>query len=259
MKLLNKIKTRNHRVFLFFDYDGVLVPLRHNPDVSYLPKRIQGSLLNLSKKSNIKIALVSGRNLKTLKRLIKFKSKKITLIGSHGLEMQYQGKKKYLFPKNMKEVKTLKKDAIKLARTIANGFLEEKPYSFTYHIRDKRKKDFVKKLSKAIKHLVHKKKLHKKLNVLEGKKMVEILPKEATKGKAVEKIIKLHPRYSYVYFGDDVTDISAFKMVKKYRGTSVSLNPGLNYKADIYLRSPKEVERFMVLLPTRTRGTKLKS
>ena len=243
--LLKFVKLKKERLFLFFDYDGVLVPLQNNPATAYLPSKVKKGLLELSFKKNIKVALVSGRNLHLLKKLTKLRSKNITLIGSHGLEMYYKGTTKHIFDKNLKDLKSIKKEATKLAKDIASGFVENKPYSFTYHIRDKKKNDFVQKICSAVNSLIKKRGLSKKLKVLKGKKMVEILPCDVNKGSAVEKLISLSPKYKYVYFGDDVTDISAFKIVNKYKGIPVSLNKKLPYKTKYTLNLPADVWNFI--------------
>lgn len=255
MKLSKKIKNllksvkdktkRNPKLFFFFDYDGVLVPIQNNPSTAYLPDNLKNNLIKLARKENIQVALVSGRNVNLLRRLSNIKSKDITLIGSHGLEMLTGNRSRHLFNNNSKDLKKIKKYAIKVAHEITDGFLENKPYSFTFHIRDNNAQIKVKRLSVAFKKLITSKKLNKKLKVLEGKKIVEILPKDVTKGKAVEKIIKEHPKYTYLYLGDDVTDISALKVVKRYKGISVSLNPKLKFSTKYTLDSPFEVKQFV--------------
>lgn len=230
-KFISNLIKKKKTIFFFFDYDGVLVKIRNNPSKSYLPTKIKKTLLKLSKLPHIKVAIVSGRNLDTLNKLTKIKNN-ITLIGSHGLEFFYKSKRWLLFKKDIKLIKKIKQDGLTLAKATANGFLEHKPYTFTYHIRDKRKINLVKKVSKVMNAFLKKNTLHKKLKVLEGKKIIEILPREVNKGIAVEKIIKLFPSYKYLYFGDDITDIPALKTVKRYGGIAISLNQKLNYKAD---------------------------
>lgn len=252
LELVRKGFKKKSKLLLFLDYDGVLVPLQDNPYTAYLPKEVKKVILNLARNPKVKVALVSGRNLKMLKRLTKLRNKNLYFVGSHGLELLLLDRKKYLNKKNIKAVKQHEKEIMKLAKKIANGFSEDKPYSCTYHIREKKKDNYVGRIYISIKRFLQEKKLSKKITVLKGKDMVEVLPGGISKGKAVEFVIKYHPKYFYVYIGDDVTDISAFKATKKFGGITVSLNPKLNYKADIYLKKPKDVKDFMLALSTTT-------
>ena len=243
-KLAESIKAnldKKKKIFFFFDYDGVLAPIQNNPSTAYLRAKTKRMLLRIAAKNFFKIAIVSGRHLSTLKKLTKIKTNKIILIGSHGLELFLQCKKRFLLSKNIGILKSIKARVINLAKSKANGFVETKPYTLTYHIRDKKNKELVKTLSMAINKLLNKLKLSQKIQILEGKNIVEIMPREITKGKAVEKVIKLYPGYLPIYFGDDVTDISALKIVKKYKGISISLNPHLRFKAD-FLINQKDIK-----------------
>lgn len=243
---------KQYKVFFFFDYDGVLAPIQKDPHTAYLPKPTKEKILKLSRLSNVKVAIVSGRDLSTLDRLTKFKSSNIILIGSHGLEMLHKGKKKILFKNNISVLRKIKPEIVSIAKSISKGFIEEKPYTITYHIRDSRKIDLVRKLARLINILLKKKNLRTKLKVLEGKNIVEIMPKEVSKGNAVKQVINFYPHYLYFYFGDDITDISAFKVVKKYNGTTISLNSKLHYKTD-YLTSQSSLINFITTLKIRSR------
>lgn len=232
------------KIFLFFDYDGVLVPIQNNPDRAYLPKTTKDGLTMLIKNKSFKVALVSGRTLSTLKRLTKLNNKEIIFIGSHGFELLYKGKTSFFSKQNISTINKIRPKALKVAKSVAKGFLEYKPYTFTYHIRDIRRADPVESLYKAMKKFLKENKLHNKLKVLKGKNIIEVLPQEVSKGKAIEKIIKLYPSYLPIYFGDDVTDISALRIVKKYKGISVSLNPYLRYKAN-FLINQKDINKII--------------
>ena len=230
---------KKKKIFFFFDYDGVLVPIQDNPATAYLKANTKGTLLKLASKPLFKVAIVSGRNLSILKKLTRIKTKEITLIGSHGLEMFHKGKTRFLHGKSENILEKIKPKVVNLVQSKAKGFVENKPYTITYHIRDSRKGNLVQKLKRALNRLLNELKLGKQVQVLEGKNIVEIMLKEVTKGKAVERVIKLYPNYLPIYFGDDVTDISALKVVKRYKGVSISLNPELSYKADFTLNSKK--------------------
>jgi len=243
---------KKKKIFFFFDYDGVLAPIQNDPNTAYLPKVVKDGQIKLFKNKLFKVALVSGRTISTLKRLTKLNNKKVIFIGSHGFEFLYNGKAGFFSKQNISIINKIRRKAQRVARSVAKGFLEHKPYTFTYHIRDTKKTNLVNKLIKSMKQLLKQNKLQNQLKVLEGKNIIEILPQEVSKGNAVEKIIEQFPNYSYIYFGDDVTDISGFKKVKEYKGLSVSLNSHLRYKTD-FLINQKDINK--IICTYKLRGT----
>lgn len=245
--LKNKVKN-GEKIYFLFDYDGTLVPIQRYPDKAFLPKDVKNSLIKLSKNSLFKVALVSGRTISTLKKLTGIRNKDITFIGSHGYELLHKGKKSFLSKATISEITKIKIEALKIAQITADGFLEHKPYTFTYHIRDKRKTNHVLELCESIQKLLKKNKLEKKMKIMKGKNIVEILPIDVSKGNAIKQMTRMYPNYFYIYFGDDVTDISAMNEVDKYKGLSVSLNKDLKYKYKIYLSSYKLLARIFSVL-----------
>ncbi len=244
IKLIEINLQKKKKIFFFFDYDGVLAPIQNNPDKAYLSRTTKDSLIKLLKNKLFKVALVSGRTLNTLQRLTKLNNKEVIFIGSHGFELLYKGKISFFSKQNISTINKIRPKALKVAKSVAKGFLEHKPYTFTYHIRDTKKADLVERLSRAMKKFLKENKLHNKLKILKGKNIIEVLPQEVSKGNAVEKIIKQFPNYSYIYFGDDVTDISALRAVKKYKGISVSFNSQLRYKTD-FLINQKDIDKII--------------
>lgn len=238
---INRTKQKEKKLFLMFDYDGVLAPIQKKPDTAFIPTETKKNLLKLLNMKNIKIAIVTGRTLETISRLLSIKSKDLLIIGSHGFEMLDKGRLRFLSKINQRTLSDIKVELLPALKSEINGFLECKPYTFTYHIRENRKGEWVKKAQSISKRFLKRKKLDDNLTVLTGKNIIEVLSKDVSKGVAVEKIISKFSKHHYVYIGDDVTDISAFKIVKKFKGASVSVNKKLNYKADFYLKDTKEV------------------
>ncbi|MDM7324956.1 MAG: trehalose-phosphatase, partial [Thermus sp.] len=63
------------------------------------------------------------------------------------------------------------------------------------------------------------------LEVLAGKKVLEIKPKGADKGQAVLRLWARHPHHIPVYIGDDTTDEMAFQALKG-KGLTFKVGPG---------------------------------
>ncbi len=71
-------------IFLFFDFDGTLVPIMKNPDDCYLSDKLKIILQQLNNK--IKIGIISGRDLKDLRKRISIRG--LYYCGSHGLQIE---------------------------------------------------------------------------------------------------------------------------------------------------------------------------
>ena len=55
---------------LLLDYDGTLSPLVSHPDLAVLPVEAKQILEKLSKRSNIFIAVISGRSVENVKQMV---------------------------------------------------------------------------------------------------------------------------------------------------------------------------------------------
>src|SRR4030067_3212226 len=79
------LKIKNHHVCIFLDYDGVLAPITDIPCQVVIPKETKHILRRLVDKSNLTLAIVSGRSIKNIKGMVKIKN--IIYAGNHGLEV----------------------------------------------------------------------------------------------------------------------------------------------------------------------------
>lgn len=214
----NGLKTIKRRIdsgkglLLLTDYDGTLVRFTDDPGETLTPLDIADILVELERKG-VKVAVISGRSLDGLRRLIDMKG--IIKAGLHGMVIDDGGELTYtsdicydLKPKirHLKEVLSEKLVAYD------GAFIEDKGLALAVHYRkftgDKeRLKDvFYEVCEGAIKN---------DLEFIEGDMVLEIRPKGVDKGDAVG-----HLRGKYgnnrvtVYFGDDVTDEDAFRELK---------------------------------------------
>lgn len=80
--------------------------------------------------------------------------------------------------------------------------------------------------------------------ITSGKKVFEIRPYGIwNKGDAVKWVIKNFGKDGLsIYIGDDVTDEDAFKVL---RGDGIGISVGKSEESDYYLKSQKEVKRFL--------------
>ncbi|MFC1509582.1 trehalose-phosphatase [Candidatus Omnitrophota bacterium] len=84
-KVLARIKTAPS-VFLFLDYDGTLTPIVSTPEKARLHSSTKNILKRLIKNPKISLAIVSGRSLKDIKKMVGLKG--IIYAGNHGLEIE---------------------------------------------------------------------------------------------------------------------------------------------------------------------------
>ncbi|XP_065212718.1 uncharacterized protein LOC135840224 isoform X2 [Planococcus citri] len=84
------------KLSLILDYDGTLSHLTSHPDLAQLSEETRRILERLANMSDINVAIISGRSLKNLMKMVNIK--KITYAGSHGLEILHPDGTKFVHP-----------------------------------------------------------------------------------------------------------------------------------------------------------------
>jgi len=248
-KISSKIR-KSHRVFLFFDYDGTLTPIVSRPELARISPKVKNLIRKLKKNPRFIVAIISGRSLKNVKNMVGVKG--LIYAGNHGLEIEEIGYK-ILKPKGASTKNLLNKIELHLKnelRYIKGVIVEDKGCTLSIHFRlvSSRKKDLVKNVfARVVKPYV----ISKKIRISAGKMVLEVRPGiDWDKGRAVQYLLRRHKKVLPVYLGDDATDRDAFRAIKK-RGVSVFVGkPGKAIKADYFLKSPREVEKFIKRLST---------
>ncbi|OGL46765.1 MAG: trehalose-phosphatase, partial [Candidatus Schekmanbacteria bacterium RBG_13_48_7] len=219
--ILEQIKSflNNRVICLFLDYDGTLSPIAPSPPKALLPTDAKKILEKLLKTNQCELAVISGRSVSNLKKLIGIRN--VTYIGTHGFEIDGPAIR---FRKRIpvKYQATLKNIERKLHNKLApfNGVLiENKGISLSLHYRLVSRKNIpsVKKMFYDIAGPYVKK---NKIKTGRGKMVLEIRPPvKWNKGAAV--LWLLEKKYAGfrnmplapVYIGDDRTDEDAFKVL----------------------------------------------
>jgi trehalose 6-phosphate phosphatase len=214
-----------NKLLFLLDYDGTLTDFTRDPEHSPLTASQRNLLRKLQRKHPV--ILVSGRHIDGLKRVSGIR--RFPMVGTHGFEARYlrtlslsNGRRdiKLATPAQEKrfgsEAARLWKGLQALKREWPFIFIEKKPFSSTVHYRDvplspARERNLRKGFDRIFKQCV----TPKFWMVMKGKKMIEAMPKGFNKGKAVKTILKRFPDYKPVYGGDDITDISVFKVLGK--------------------------------------------
>ncbi len=257
-----KDELRNAFLFIFLDYDGTLVPIAETPDKARLAPKTKSLLQGLSGIRSCKLALISGRALKDIKRTVGLKD--IIYAGNHGLEVQgpkIRFKHK-VGPRLRSKIQgILYKLKTRLSK-IKGVFVEDKGLSLSLHYRLADKKDisFVKSVLSGV---VRDAKVKDILTVKAGKKVFDIRPAAGwDKGKAVlwllrrfKTVFKDRKVFS-VYLGDDSTDEDAFKALRAQGMTIFVGQPKRSY-ARYYLKDTKEVLGLLEQILELKRGVSL--
>lgn len=247
-KLSRQIRKSPH-TFLFLDYDGTLTPIVSRPQKARCPQAIKFLIKRLQNDPRFTIAVISGRSLKDIKKMVGIRG--ITYAGNHGLQIE-KPSGRVLMPKGVSKrylLKKIKRSLKKRLSHIKGAWIEDKGPTLSVHFRlvDKKKASSVKRI---FKNIVSPYVLSKKIRVSQGKMVLEVRPGvEWDKGKAVLELLGRKKALA-LYLGDDVTDIDAFRAIKG-KGISIFVgSPGSGIGADYSLKNTKEVELFLKKLQT---------
>lgn len=239
---INEIKDR---ILLMLDFDGTLTSIFNNPDDSYVPSETSQILKELKEK--VLIAVVSGRDIKTMAKKINFSVD--YLCGSHGLEIK--GKDLHFkhpeATKMKKLIDKLHKEIIEEFKEYPDILIEKKTFSFAFHYRNVEKKNrrvIVKHFLSIINSFKH-----YPIKIQKGKMVIEILPKlDWDKGKAIILIMKhLNDSVYPIYVGDDITDEFAFLAIKQ-KGLTIRIGASNKTEAKYYLKYQREINKFLKII-----------
>lgn len=247
-KLEKEIERRT--VFLFLDYDGTLTPIVDMPEQAILPKKTKEIFKALSENNQCRVAIISGRALRDIKKLVGLKG--IIYVGNHGLEIDAPGivLPSFIFPRIKVIMRNIKNDLKKRLLGMKGIFLEDKGITLSIHYRLATKASFI-KMQSVFKETVRPYLARGKIKINKGKKVFEIRPStQWNKGYAVlcllERLAASHGEKDAlpIYIGDDATDEDAFKVLRK-RGITIFVGRPRNSAADYFLNDTKEVADFL--------------
>ncbi len=220
---------------LFLDVDGTLLELAEHPDKVVVPKGMAALLRRLKKSLGGALALISGRSLASLEALLGLTD--LDAAGCHGAELRMAGALKVLAAADTAVPRVAERLA-RRADAIPLAMVEVKPHSIAFHYRppalDARRSRRLAKQAIGGKD--------GRFRLLEGKNVVEILPSDAGKGRAVAWFLD-HPPYAGrtpIFIGDDVTDEEGFREVNRRDGLSIRV--GTNGKTAARYRAADVAE-----------------
>jgi trehalose-phosphatase len=238
----NDLKTASASI-LMLDYDGTLAPFTPDRNNAIPYEGIRERLNLLTASLTTEIFLISGRDIKTLKRLLNLKNYP-EIWGSHGAE-RLNPKKGYQLLVDNNLIKGLRQVKDWIVQNKLEQITELKPIGCAFHWRG-----LDVKVAESIKSMVRERwelkaeSLGMKLHLFDGG--IEIRPDGMDKGKAVKEILsRFNDAIPVAYLGDDLTDEDAFKALGN-QGLKVLVNKNLrSTSADLQIIPPAELLEFL--------------
>lgn len=237
-------------LFLFLDYDGTLAEIAARPEEAAISEEAKGLLEELSKRPDVKIAVISGRALKDIKSAIGLEN--IVYVGNHGLEIEGRKIKfeSQVQPQSKADIRRIKEELSAKLSQIKGVFVEDKALTLSIHYRMADKKDVL-KLKDIFDEVAGPYARAGKIKVTSGKKVFEIRPPVMwDKGRAAlwllarQQVVSGEDKVLPVYIGDDVTDEDAFRLLRK-KGLTVFIGSDEHSSAEYYLKGTSEVLDFL--------------
>lgn len=204
---------------LFLDFDGTLVEIAPRPDEVTLRPGMEEVLCDLHARMDGRLAIVSGRSLGELERIMP--NYRGVIVGSHGAESRIDG------------VHTVAAEgdttAFRASRDMLRAWighyegvlLEEKPVSLVLHYREAPDREadcaeILTALSRTMTGFV----------VRPSKMAVELMPEDVSKERAVLDLLADWGDRVPIAIGDDLTDEDMFGAVQARGGYGIKVGEG---------------------------------
>jgi len=242
------------KLAIMLDYDGTLAPLVARPENAAPFPGIPEVLHRLTRCQDYRVAIVSGRPVAQLRRWIPGGP---VLVGIHGAEWLFPGTglERLQLPEQAQKALD---DFYRRLQQVAlqdDGFVVEyKKVAVALHYRLAAEDRAITVLSRA-KELMETLLPGAEWVIVEGNKVLEVRPRQANKGKAVQRLCGRWPSFTPLYIGDDTTDEDAFEAVNVAGGISILVTAQLQQTAARYrLPGPAAVAEFLRTLVVRRAG-----
>lgn len=245
-KILAQLKSAKS-IFFFFDYDGTLTPIVSHPEQAILSEETKTLLLTLKKNPRFLLAIVSGRSLKNIRKLVGLK--KIYYIGNHGLEIftPQRGTKQIISKEVFLELARIRNRLNSQMEDIEGILIEDKGNILTIHYRNVDPKR-VPPILMALKQEIRGSRVP--LGLGYGKMVFEIRPQSTVnKGTTALELLDQFGQEGVLplYIGDDQTDEDAFNALKKI-GITIFVGLPSNSSAQYYVEDSSEVHQFLKII-----------
>jgi trehalose 6-phosphate phosphatase len=243
---------------LLTDVDGTISRItRHTNDATVAP-RARNALTRLTRELDV-VAVVTGRAVERAQRMVGVEG--AAYVGNHGLEWLQDGvvqtdpaaeTARPILDAALADVR---------AKVAANDLVvEDKRVSVAIHYRLASDPP---RVERVLQEILTPFAEAGQLRLIQGGLVVNLLPAlHIDKGEAARRLVERHSLRSVAFFGDDVTDLDAFRTLRDLRAEgavqtlaigvgSVEGPPDVRKEADIVLEGVEEVERVLAALAKR--------
>lgn len=201
---------------LFLDVDGTLVAIAARPQEVRVDPGLPPLLSQLRSACGGALALVSGRRLSDIDSL--FAPLRLPAAGVHGWQRRRADGTLVIADEPIEVLKPLRLGLAAWATTRPGLLFEDKGGSLALHYR--LAPEHGRGLIRLAQRLVSR---ERQLRMIEGRKVIEVLPIGADKGTAIAAFLAEPPFAGRlpVYAGDDATDEDGFRVVNRMGGITV--------------------------------------
>ncbi|WP_280509610.1 trehalose-phosphatase [Nocardia farcinica] len=208
---------REPRLLVASDYDGTLAPIVSDPSKAYPHRESVSALRALAGLTGTTAAVISGRALRDLAALSRLPVE-VQLIGSHGSEFDVGFV--HAIDNDAKQLLHEVQAALtQIADDNPGASVETKPASVALHVRNAAPEIG----RRALESVRQGPARWVGVQVTEGKAVIELAVIQTDKGTALDTIRHQEGATAAVFFGDDVTDEKAFRVLS---GPDVGIKVG---------------------------------
>ena len=234
---------------LFLDYDGTLAEFAPTPDDILPDPSLIYLLGKLRSHPSIQVSVISGRRLSHIHALLPIEG--ILLAGTYGIEILTPvGKRvnRLDFHQIRPTLEAIKPLWEKLIISHKGFYLEDKGWSLALHARYA-EPEFAEEIIDQAKSIAKPSLADKALfRILGGNKFLEVAPRLANKGYAIEYLLTEDPLKGAlsIFIGDDDKDEEAFDVILNNRGVAIKVSPhACETRAQLRLESTEIVRQWL--------------
>ena len=205
---------------VFLDLDGTLIEIAPRPDAVRRSQRLDALLERLPEATGNALAIVSGRTVADVDRLLS--PHRLAVAGIHGLERRSAAGEISRSAVSLDWMRGARNAMERFFESHPGLLLENKGASLALHYRSRPD------LEDIVQQFVASLELPVTAERLQGRKVVEVKPRQVNKGTAIRAYMSEPPfaGRTPVFVGDDVTDESGFAVVNELGGVSVKVGAG---------------------------------
>ncbi len=227
---------------LMFDYDGTLISFAKKPRDAVPDTELKRLLLGLAKKRKNRLAIISGRDRSTMEQWLG--DIPCSLVAEHGAWIRLDLQSGWKAQKNVTtEWKSQVRSILKAYEArVPGSYFEEKELGLAWHYR-KANPELGEIRSHELFDNLNEFLANTDLQLMHGKKVIEIRPGGINKGQAAHDLL-MTDTYDFVLaIGDDWTDEDLFKSLPK-GAYSIKIGYATTH-ARFFLDSPQACRRFL--------------